>query len=138
MIQDQLKTLISLAKIDGIFSKDEIALIYKIALLKGVSRTELHQLLVEEVDIHPARVEQLSEEECFDYLYTIVQLVKIDHRLYREEMHFCRIVVEKLGYNDEVLFYFLQHVNPYEDEKNRLECKKYVASIPLKSKKRKI
>ena len=130
MPRDQLHALISLAKIDGIFSKDEIALIYKVAHLKGISRAELNQLFIEDSEIPPLNLKNLTQSERFDYLYTIVQLIRIDERFYREELHFCRTAAHALDYDDEMLFYFFRYV--HEGEQNRLTAQRYIEQALLK------
>ena len=111
MLQRQMQILIRLAQVDGILSKDEVGLIQKIARYKGLSSSELHELFSYGSDISPLDLAHMNDDERFDYLYTIVQLMKIDGRLYKEEIHFCRSAAQALGYDDGILYHFLIEVD---------------------------
>jgi hypothetical protein len=50
--------------------------------------------------------------------------MKIDERMYREEILFCSTIAEKLGYRKEVMFDLMLNVkagNMDENEKEKLE-----------------
>jgi hypothetical protein len=66
----------------------------------------------------------LSDAQKFDCLFHLVQLMKIDERMYREEILFCSTIAEKLGYRKEVMFDLMLNVkagNMDENEKEKLE-----------------
>ena len=48
-------------------------------------------------------VKAVSPDEKYDYIYNLVQLMKIDGRLYKEELSFCARIASKLGYDENVL-----------------------------------
>ncbi len=127
----QLQLLIKLAKVDGILSKDEIALITKIAHHKGLSQTEVNTLFAQDENTPPLHLSKIGPEERFEYLYTIVELVKIDGRLYEEEMHFCREAAHMLGYDDGVLYHFLMRVPVTGGKKEKIAFKKYISKSIL-------
>ncbi len=101
MIRTQLNLLVQLAKVDGVIVQDEIDLIKQIGEANGMSSSEIiacfeDPSLIENLD-------QLSDDERYEYIYHIVQLMKIDGRLYKEEIRFCAKLVSKLGYEEDVL-----------------------------------
>lgn len=101
MIRTHLNLLVQLAKVDGVVVQDEIDLIEQIGKAHGMSSDEISACfedpnLVEELG-------ELSDDEKYDYIYNIVQLMKIDGRLYKEEIKFCAKMASKLGYNEDVL-----------------------------------
>ena len=48
-------------------------------------------------------LETLSNDQRYDYLYNVVQFMKIDGRIYKEEIKFCARIASKLGYDEDVL-----------------------------------
>ncbi len=45
----------------------------------------------------------LSDDEKFEYLYNIVQLMKIDSKIYLSEINFCEDMAVRLGFNKKVI-----------------------------------
>ncbi len=52
----------------------------------------------------------LTDDQKFDYIFSLVQLMKIDERMYKEEMMFCSKIAVTLGYDQQVMFELLLHV----------------------------
>ncbi len=101
MSRTHLNVLVQLAKADGVIVQDEIDLIKQIGAANGLSSAEISQSfenpeLVEDL-------EDLSDDEKYEFIYNIVQLMKIDGRLYKEEIKFCAKMISKLGYQEDVL-----------------------------------
>jgi hypothetical protein len=104
----QLKLLINLARIDGAVAEKERKYISNIGLANGIPMDDIaplfeytHALLV------PSG---LSQNEKFDYIFSLIQLMKIDERLYQEEIRYCSKVAAKLGYDESVMFELMLHV----------------------------
>lgn len=104
----QLKLLINLARIDGGVAEKERKYIANIGLANGIPMEDIaplfeytHALLV------PSG---LSQNEKFDYIFSLIQLMKIDERLYQEEIRYCSKVAAKLGYDESVMFELMLHV----------------------------
>ena len=100
-IRSQLSALISLAKIDGDFAGEEKNLIFMIGKANGVNEKQVLELID-----HPEPLPALStmtEEDRFEYLYNIVQLMKIDSQVYLSEIKFCEELAEKLGFKKSVI-----------------------------------
>lgn len=126
---EKIKLLVSLAAIDGTIADREKSYIINIGLANGVPANELEEIVNRRHDIVvPAN---LSDSEKFDFLFHLIQLMKIDEKMYREELLFCSTIAEKLGYRKEVLFDLMLNVKAREmddSEKQQLEAetKKYL------------
>lgn len=97
-----LNILIQLAKIDGIVVKEEIDLINQVGKANGLSQHEIEACFDDERPLD--ELTGLNDDEKFEIIYSVVQLMKIDGRLYDEEIKFCAKMVSKLGYREDVLF----------------------------------
>ncbi|MCY4419521.1 MAG: hypothetical protein OXB93_06720 [Cytophagales bacterium] len=104
----QITILIQLAKVDGILSDDELQMINRISKMKGISSSELEDLFYEEGNVQD--LPKMSEKDRFVYLYTIVQLMKIDDRLYKEEMIFSLEACETLQFDVSILHYLMLNI----------------------------
>ncbi|MEQ8238427.1 MAG: TerB family tellurite resistance protein [Cyclobacteriaceae bacterium] len=101
MIRTQINLLVQLAKIDGVVVQDEIDLIKQIGEANGMSSDDISACFE-----NPNLIEDLSalsDDDKYEYIYNIVQLMKIDGRLYKEEIKFCAKMASKLGYSEDVL-----------------------------------
>lgn len=108
MALEQLKLLVNLARIDGEVAEREKKYISNIGLANNVSIDDILPLFGKNHEIVvPAN---LSSEQRFDYIFSLVQLMKIDERLYKEEIQYCSKVASKLGYDESVMFELMLHV----------------------------
>ncbi len=113
MAKAQLNILVKLAKIDGVLVQDEIRLIKKIGAANGMTNAEIQDCFE-----HPHDLEGLQElppDDKYDFLYNVIQLMKIDGRLHQEEIEFCARAVSKLGYDQAVLLELLLKI--YGDDR---------------------
>ncbi|WP_421874316.1 TerB family tellurite resistance protein [Marinoscillum sp.] len=100
-IKSQLSTLIQLAKIDGEFAGEERELILILGKANGLSEDDvLH--LVDNPEPLPA-LSTMTDDDRFEYLYNIVQLMKIDSQVYLSEIKYCEELAEKLGFKKAVI-----------------------------------
>lgn len=100
-IQSQLSALIALANIDGDFDGEEKTQIYMLGKANGLSKEEVDSLIDNPVPLPP--VSTMTPDEKFDYLYNIVQLMKIDSQVYLSEIKYCEDLAEKLGFKRKVI-----------------------------------
>ncbi len=100
-IKSQLSTLIALAKIDGDFAGEERDLIYMIGKANGITEKEIMEL-VDQPEPLPV-LSTMTDDEKFEYLYNIVQLMKIDNQIYLSEIKYCEELATKLGYKKGVI-----------------------------------
>lgn len=108
MIRTHLNLLVQLARVDGVVVQDEIDLIKQIGEANGMSSAEISASFED-----PSLIEDmshLSDDEKYEYIYNIVQLMKIDGRLYKEEIRFCAKMATKLGYTEEVMLELLLRI----------------------------
>lgn len=126
----QLKLLISLAQIDGKVAERERNYITSIGMANSLSENEIEQLLEQRHQLIIPK--ELSDDEKFEYIFTLVQLMKIDERMYKEEMLFCTKIAENLGYDNQVMFELLLHVKPDTMEKDEIINLKEVTQKHLK------
>jgi uncharacterized tellurite resistance protein B-like protein len=121
-IHTQLNILVQLAKVDGVVVQEEIDLIHEIGKAHGLTEEEITACFDNNAPI--GDLSGLSDDEKFEYVYSIVQLMKIDGRLYDEEIKFCGRVAGKLGYDEEVLFELMLKIysdNHLSAEKNEIK-----------------
>jgi uncharacterized tellurite resistance protein B-like protein len=109
MFTKQLKVLATLANADGEISKREIMLMEKIGRAHGMSLDEIHAAIAS-----PEKVKDFSDlsvDEKFELLYDIVQLMKIDNKVFNEEILYCQKIAMKLGFSLEAVMEIYPHIN---------------------------
>lgn len=117
-----LKLLINLAQIDGSVAERERNYILNIGKANGVAQHDIELLFTQR---HPLIIpDALTAEQKFDYIFSLVKLMKIDERLYREEIQYCARIAARLGYDQHVMFDLMLHVKSAamaKDEVSSLE-----------------
>jgi uncharacterized tellurite resistance protein B-like protein len=101
MRKKQLSLMIQLAISDNILAKREEKLIYNLGKLHGISEAEIKELIKKPEPIGP--VEALSNDEKFQYLYMVIQMMKVDRKIFKSEIEFCKNLAEKLGFKKGVV-----------------------------------
>ena len=105
-LKNHLKALIQLSIIDRDFDEPERTYIYTIGKANRIPEKEIDDLVTETINEKPDAVityQGLMSEERFDFLYDIIQLMKIDGVVYLTEIRFCEEIAEKLGYDKKVV-----------------------------------
>lgn len=102
MSKSHLNILVQLAKVDGIVVQEELDLIQEVGKANGLTEEEISACFDEEFPI--GDLSDLTDDKKYDLIYSIVQLMKIDGKLYNEEIKFCAKMSAKLGYEEDVLF----------------------------------
>jgi uncharacterized tellurite resistance protein B-like protein len=122
---NQMKLLISLAQIDGTVAPRERNFIINIGRANNFYPDQVVPLFDQRHNL--IIPEDLSDDQKFDYLFSLVQLMKIDERMYREEIMFCSKIAATLGYDQQVMFELLLHVKAVAmTEEEVAELKKLV------------
>ena len=114
MSKTQLSLLVQIARIDGEVADEELNIIHQIGAMNGLTSQEIADI-IEDPQPEPDKFDNLNEDERFEYIYSIVQLMKADGKLYKEEIQFTSRVATKLGYDEAVLFELMTRI--YSDEK---------------------
>ncbi len=127
----ELNVLINLAASDGKIEEKEAKLIHTIGKAAGLSREEIESMIQK-----PAPITQLTtmtNDEKFEHLYYLVQLMRMDGQVFRSEISFCESIAEKLGYKKGVVMEIASHV--YSDpsitsdrDMLRKKAEKYIKS----------
>lgn len=101
MIKEQLNVLINLAASDQSVGEKEAKTIHMIGKANGLSKEEVDVLMK-----NPRPIGNLSgftEDQKFENLYHLIQLMKSDGQVFKSEIHFCEQIAEKLGYKKQVV-----------------------------------
>jgi uncharacterized tellurite resistance protein B-like protein len=101
MRKKELSLMIQLAISDNRLHEREERLIYNIGRLHGVSENEVNELIKKPEPIEP--IEALTNDEKFQYLYMVIQMMKIDRKIFKSEIEFCKNVADKLGFKKAVV-----------------------------------
>ncbi|MEQ9423950.1 MAG: TerB family tellurite resistance protein [Cyclobacteriaceae bacterium] len=105
-IKNHLNTLLKLALVDEKFDDQERALIKMVGKANGVPEEEINGMIQDALlnkGDEPISFPTLSDDEKFEYLYNIVQLMKIDSKVYLSEISFCEDIAVKLGFKKNVI-----------------------------------
>lgn len=111
MFTKQLRVLAILANADGKIDEKEVKLMEKIGKAHEMSIDEIHDAIKSPGDVKD--LTDLDEEEKFELLYSVVQLMKIDDKIYNEEILYCQNIAGKLGYPLEAIMEIYPHVNTH-------------------------
>jgi hypothetical protein len=103
-----MKLLINLAKIDGQIADKEKNHLVAIGRANGIYPDEIYPLFTQSHEV--VVPDNLSADEKFELLLSLIQLMKLDERMYREEIVFCGQVAARLGYDRHVMFELLSLV----------------------------
>jgi uncharacterized tellurite resistance protein B-like protein len=101
MNNKKLNLLINLAASDNSVAESEAKTIYLIAKSNGISKEEVDVMMK-----NPKKIGDLStltEDQKFEYLYHVIQLMKSDGQVFKSEIHFCEEIAERLGYKKGVV-----------------------------------
>ncbi|MFM9837582.1 MAG: hypothetical protein ACKVOQ_04915 [Cyclobacteriaceae bacterium] len=114
---EQLKLLVNLARIDGDMAEREKLYITNIGKANGFPESSVATLFYHSHDV--IIPDDLTDDQRFNYIFSLVQLMKIDERLYQEEIKFCSKIASRLGYGQEVMFEMMLKVKTTVDENER-------------------
>ncbi len=101
MIKEQLNVLINLAASDRSVGEKEAKVIHMIGKANGLTRDEVEAMMKTPKPI--GDLSTLSEDQQFENLYHLIQLMKSDGQVFKSEIHFCEQIAEKLGYKKGVV-----------------------------------
>lgn len=101
MTKEQLNVLINLAASDNNVAEKEAKTIHVIAKASGVSKEDVDAMLKKPQPI--GDLSTLTEDQKFENLYHLIQLMKSDGQVFKSEISFCEGIAEKLGYKKGVV-----------------------------------
>ena len=100
-IEDQVSLLVHLSKADKFVAAEESELIHRIGKRGGLSVDQVENIIDNPKPIQ--NLKDLPPDEKFDYLFNIIQLMKVDGKIYQTEIEFCEKVALRLGYKPGVI-----------------------------------
>ncbi|QCK13310.1 tellurite resistance TerB family protein [Mangrovivirga cuniculi] len=106
--EKQLRILIEIAKSDGELHPDELSLILRIAEGNGIDHDTVKNYIAEPKP--SGKLEALTFDQKFEYLYNIILLMKADRRITFKEIKHCQNIAKKLGFNPTVVSELSAHV----------------------------
>ena len=101
MFRKQLNTLVQLGSADGLMSEKEVRIVMLLGKVNGMSDEE-----IDDVIKNPQPKEDLnllSDDQRFEYIYSLVQLMKADGQVFKSEIDFCENIAQQLGYKKSVI-----------------------------------
>ena len=102
MIKEQLNVLIQLAASDNHVAEREAKLIRMIGVANGVTKEEIEEMIK-----NPGRpigdLSTLTDDQKFEHLYHLVQMMKVDGQVFKSEIVFCEDIASRLGYKKGVI-----------------------------------
>lgn len=110
----QLNILIQLAVADKHFSSVERDKIFALARAKGFPQEEVKELIVNPEPI--GSFGALSDKQKFEYLYTCIDLMLVDKKIFESEIKFCRDVAIKLGFKQGVVSFLQEEIYKHTKE----------------------
>jgi hypothetical protein len=126
-----MKLLVTLAQVDGSVADKEKNYIINIGRANGIYPDQVIPLFDKQHEL--IIPDDLSNDEKFDCIYSLVQLMKIDERMYQEEIRFCSYIATRLGYDHDVMFELMLHVKGTAMDKHEVANLKEVTQRFLKT-----
>ncbi|XOV92602.1 MAG: TerB family tellurite resistance protein [Bacteroidota bacterium] len=105
-IKTHLQSLIHLALVDQKFDREEKVWIYSIGKANKVKEKDIDEMINTEMakkEVEHPDFGALSFDEKFEYLYNLIQLMKIDNEVFLSEINYCEHLAEKLGFEKTVV-----------------------------------
>lgn len=101
MIKEQLNILINLAASDMTVGDKEAKIINMIGKANGLSKDEIEAMMKSPQPV--GDLSAFSEDQKFENLYHLIQMMKADGQVFKSEISFCEEIAEKLGYKKAVV-----------------------------------
>ncbi len=101
MIKETLNVLINLAASDKNVGEKEAKTIHMIGKAHGLTKDEVTAMIEKPTPI--GNLSGFTEDQKFENLYHLIQLMKSDGQVFKSEMSFCEEVAERLGYKKQVI-----------------------------------
>ncbi len=101
MIKEQLNILINLAASDAKIGEKEAKIILMIGKANGLTSDEVNQMMKAPKPV--GYLSSFTEDQRFENLYHLIQLMKADGQVFKSEIAFCENVADRLGYKKSVV-----------------------------------
>ena len=100
-IKEQLNILVNLASSDNMVAEKELRLIKMIGVANRVPNEEIEEIIQNPQPI--GDLSHLTDDQKFENLYHVVQLMKADGQVFKSEIAFCEDIADRLGYKKGVI-----------------------------------
>lgn len=110
---DQISLLAQLSKVDNDLDQLEINMIHYIGKLHGFSEAQIDSVIDKPTKV--GDLSSLEDDVRFEYLFNLVQLMKIDGRVTNSEIDYCEKLALRLGYRVGVISELSSYI--YKDPK---------------------
>jgi uncharacterized membrane protein YebE (DUF533 family) len=104
----ELNILINLAASDSQIAEREAKLIHMVGAANGLTRDEIESMIKNPQPI--ADLKAMTNDEKFEHLYYLIQMMKMDGQVFKSEILFCEGIAEKLGYKKAVVAELSAHI----------------------------
>ncbi|MEM6524921.1 MAG: TerB family tellurite resistance protein [Bacteroidota bacterium] len=111
----QLNILIQLAEIDKHFSPLERQRIFDLARKRKFPQEEVKELIRNPEPI--GTLGALSNDQRFDYLFNLIDLMLADKKIFENELVFCKDIAIKLGFKKDVVEFLKDSIYKLESDK---------------------
>lgn len=104
----QFSLLVQLASADNNVDEKEAHWLRQLGQQMGLDEETIKQIFH-----HPEELPNpnyLTQEERFEYLYNLIQLMKIDGKVFLSEIEFCKRAASRLGFDDHVVKELSAHI----------------------------
>jgi uncharacterized tellurite resistance protein B-like protein len=101
MFRKQLNTMVQLGTADGMMSEKEVRIVRMLGKINGMSDEEIDDVIKNPEPKEDLSV--LSDDQKFEYIYSLVQLMKADGQVFKSEIVFCENIADELGYKKSVI-----------------------------------
>lgn len=109
MVREQLTALTLLAKSDDVMDESERNLIFRIGRANKLEDAEIQQIIDNPGNLGP--LGSLSPDEKFEFLFSVIQLMKADDEIFNAEVDYCNQIAVKLGYSMGAVMEMYPHVH---------------------------
>ena len=111
---NHIKNLVLLANADGNLSADEVRVIMKIGLERGMSQEDVRNV-IRDTDEQRLNIPK-SETEKLEQLYDLVLVMLSDGIIEKSEMSFCTLTAEKFGFRKTISALLVIYMSEYVEK----------------------
>ena len=100
-LKNHLRNLVALSSVDGNIDDSEKEILIRIGTRKGIKKSDIDKMI--ENPGHTNFVPATSDDERFEQIYDLVELMLADGIAEDTELHFCVEMAGKLGFRKAVV-----------------------------------
>lgn len=100
-LKNHIRNLVALSSADGNIDESEKEILIRIGTRKGLKRNEIQRII--DNPGHISFLPATTDDERFEQIYDLVELMLADGIAEDNELHFCVEMAEKLGFRKAVV-----------------------------------